>query len=367
MNAKLRKRRWITGLSVVACVASLSVALGGCSQPYHLKLKSTDGATDGTHESSHPAAPDPEVTWPAPELAGTPSPSSIASPMDQPEPKPEPKPESEPMTGPNRADHVPPPPPLPSDPKNQIVCDPLAQGDEAIKTSSTQGIRGKIYALDPSQPRYQSSDDYPRYGRELPVELFMSRLMATPRHFRGGFLPIGTNGPAEALKNERGDALLEYFGLQLETDLVLTDKDTAGLYQLALVSDDGSTLRLIDSDDSPETLISFEGAHAPGLGCANRAIELTSGSRLRAKIGYFQGPRYQIALALMWRKVSRATDLHDPLCGKYGNRLLFNTQASPPRPLKAWDELLKRGWRPLEAGNFLLPEGRRNPCPNKSK
>lgn len=233
-----------------------------------------------------------------------------------------------------------------------VVYDPLDTNGR--KRAKHYGIYGKIYSLLPSQTRYSASDDYAAYGRELGVDLYMSQINIPARPFHEGFRPNG----GKPLMSASGKPLLEYFGMQLETELVLGPKDEPGLYQLGIISDDGSNVRLIDADGSVESLIAFESSHAPGLGCAVRAVEMSRDTRLHVRIGYYQGPRYQLSLMLLWRKVpdTLARDLADPLCGKYGVNLLFNPRTTPTTPLKPYKDLLKRGWQLLDNRNFLVPQ-----------
>jgi hypothetical protein len=53
----------------------------------------------------------------------------------------------------------------------------------------------------------------------------------------------------------------------------------------------------------------------------------------------------------------------DPLCGRQGNSLFFNSNYNPPEPTGNYLNLLSRGWMPLEPENYLLPKGQEeNPC-----
>lgn len=237
-------------------------------------------------------------------------------------------------------------------PGNPFVCDPF----EATTAKSNEGLRGSIHYLDASQPRYTSSSDYVTQGHELDAELYLSRVFAPTRVFDAGF----TTDANKMLKDASGDLLMEYFAFNLQSRIKLSTGEPDGLYQLAIISDDGATLLAEDSSGAMSPLVVNEGAHATQMGCATQAVAMTSATRLPITLSYFQGPRFHIAMALMWRPVSNSAGaLNDAQCGQSGSTYFWSYDAATKTsvPQAAYQDLLSRGWKPLDAANFEIPSG----------
>ncbi|MDZ4084177.1 MAG: hypothetical protein U1E10_14635, partial [Bdellovibrionales bacterium] len=116
----------------------------------------------------------------------------------------------------------------------------------------------------------------------------------------------------------------------------------------------------LNEDGKDSTLISNEGAHQTKLGCAAKTVAMTKNLRLPMRLTYFEGPRYHIALTLMWRKVDgSSSSLAEKECNAEGNEYFFtpatNTAAAVPKA--PYLGMLDRGWRPLKAENFELSSG----------
>ena len=234
----------------------------------------------------------------------------------------------------------------------QTICDPFAK-ENIIDPS--YGLKGSLYYLDSTQPRYSLSTDYVASGHEVNADLFMSRLYVPTRAFTAGFESEDGSG---ALKDNNGNLLMEYFGLNLDSTLTLGAHDPVGKYQLALLADDGASMRIQNADGSWQTIVNDEGAHAARFACSTSSVTMDSASKIKMNLTYFQGPRMHIALTLMWRPwPTNSADLNDPLCGKSGVGLFFDSTKTPSEPQQAYKDLLSRGWRPLNADNFLLNEG----------
>lgn len=239
-------------------------------------------------------------------------------------------------------------------PSPGTVCDPF---DSSNIVSSTSGLKGSIHYLDVGQPTVSTSADLIATGKRVDADLFLNRLFVPTRLFSTGF--AGDDG--KAIMTSGGNVLLEWFALDLSSKLKLAPGETAGDYQLALLSDDGSTLSLMNQNGKFEKLIDNEGAHPTKLQCASKVVRMDAATKIAMNLTYFQGPREHIALTLMWRKINPA--LRDPLadveCGQSGNDYFFNvgTATTPATPRSPYNDLLARGWKPLSASNFELQTG----------
>ncbi len=223
----------------------------------------------------------------------------------------------------------------------------------------TSGLAGNLYYLTDSMPRYTHVADYITKGVQAPVTLYLNRLYTPTRPFDEGFI---TNS-GSLVQTAAGNSLYEYFALHLESTLQLRESDTDGFYQLALLSDDGSIMQLNQTGEGYTNFINDDGTHATQLACASSAIYMNHFTKIPMKLDYYQGPRYHIALNLIWRQVASSTsNLTDPLCGQSGNSLFWDPTTTPSTPL-AFNDLNFRGWNILNTENFKLPASASiNPC-----
>lgn len=235
------------------------------------------------------------------------------------------------------------------------VCNPF--GGEAV--GAHNGLRASLYHLPDHLPHYERVNDYLANGERLPATLFFDQLNVPTRPFDSGF--VTTEGAV--LRTPRGDTLYEWFGLRFESELRLTAGDTRGRYQLAVLADDGAIVNVKDST-AWRSLVDSDGTHATRLSVARTPIVLDAEARIPIDVRYFQGPRYHIALQLLWREWPANDQWQDPLDGAEGNYLFFNSDYQPSLPQTAYQQLLSRGWRPVPAKNFFLPDQLTvNPCP----
>lgn len=235
-----------------------------------------------------------------------------------------------------------------------VVCDPF---DPSNVTSPTSGLSGSLFSLERCDKSVSTSFELINRGKKLEADLFFSQLATPTRMFDSGF----QTEEGDVLRSESGQILTEWFALDLRSKLKLDKNEAPGLYQLAILSDDGATLMLENPTTGKlETLISNEGAHPTRMACANQVVSMTADSRIPLRLTYFEGPRYHISLIVMWRKVSGSmSSLSEQECGKLGNEYFFEpgtltTEAVPKAPYLG---LLARGWKPLSAGNYELTSG----------
>ena len=130
---------------------------------------------------------------------------------------------------------------------------------------------------------------------KAPETIYLSEVNIPTRSFLQGF----TNSNGALLQDDKGQTLVEYFALKMESILKLGPNDSAGYYELATVSDDGTVLQ-IKENNTWNTIVSNDGAHSTRMGCMNRSIYLDQDSRVPIRIFYNQGPREMIANVLIW-------------------------------------------------------------------
>lgn len=235
---------------------------------------------------------------------------------------------------------VPPPPPPP--PTN-VVCDPFNQAniiDPKLGIEGTLHSAGARLSTNMCENNSQcTSRDYVKLGTKIDAVLFLSQVYVPTRNFTVGFSPEGQ----PALQDANNQDLVEWFALDLKSQLVLDMGDDEGDYQFAIISDDGHTLDI----DNAEVL-KDEGEHSPRLACSSGSVNFKKTDKRPFRLTYFQGPRTQISLVWLWRKVDNTTDLSD--CGSSDGYLV--NQSNLPQSLS------QRGWKVIQPGNFLLAAGK---------
>ena len=150
--------------------------------------------------------------------------------------------------------------------------------------------------------------------------------------------------------------LVENFGILFETQFQLSATDEDGDYQLATISDDGSILEFYNQETKAwQRLVDNSGMHAAKMSCALKTLKLTkAGKPVPIRILYYQGPKYQIALDLVARKVNtncaqnpQAKECADFYCGKIGENNFY---------LEKEGVLFKndfaKHWKALRSANF---------------
>ncbi|MES2769183.1 MAG: hypothetical protein V4596_08560 [Bdellovibrionota bacterium] len=239
---------------------------------------------------------------------------------------------------------------------NKLVCDPFDGGpSNPTDPNYGRGLKANLYYLRDDQPRYQHVADYINSGMRADQFLFFTQLNVPTRMFNIGF-------PTESgslVKRDDGQVLQEYFALRLSSVIHLGPDDEPGDYELAILSDDGAIMRLRGSDGQYQTVVDNDGDHPTKMGCGS-TITMTRETQKLMQFDYYQGPRYHISVIPMWRK-KVAGQAAEPRCGQSGNNLFFNENTSAPQA--AYNDLLSRGWKPLDMDNYSLPVSTIfNPC-----
>lgn len=236
-------------------------------------------------------------------------------------------------------------------PMTKTVCDPF---NNVSSTKITNGLKSQlVYKTSDMAVKSNLSDVFSTY-KPSEKTLFFSNINVPTRPFDTGFLTEA----GETLKTDTGEMLIENFGIKYTSFLSLSDADEEGLYDIAILSDDGTIVK-IGRGVHQETIISNDGNHPTRMGCASRFVEMKRGQKIPIEVQWYQGPRYHIANVLMWRKV-QAGDAKDSSCGATGNDLFFTNGV----PKAAYNNLLARNWKVIAKENFILDEQSvdYNPC-----
>jgi hypothetical protein len=213
------------------------------------------------------------------------------------------------------------------------------------------GIQGTLYYLPSGSASYSDVDDYIKNGAVGNTTYFWGQLNLFTQNYTLGF----PEGNGKLVTTNSGQTLTENFAFDMRTQIGLSSTDSAGDYEFALLSDDGSVLNVTNTSGNFQTIVNNDGLHPTQFGCATTVIHLDATTKLNSQIKYYQGPRDFISLSLLWKKIPTGSAIDTTYCGEVGNGLFFDTTKTPSVPLAAYNQLLARGWAPLKAANFTLP------------
>lgn len=243
-------------------------------------------------------------------------------------------------------------------PVTKTVCDPMDGGDP--DTSSNVGLKAELFWLSPYQPRPTHVGDVIAQGKKSDRSLFFSQLMTPTRKFDKGF----NNDLGDAVLDDTGEKLIEFFALRFKTVLRLAPDQEEGLYELALLADDGAVVRVRNANGQYEKILDNDGTHRTRLGCGSPLIDFKRDTEILTEIDYHQGPRFHLALIPLMRKAVLNSDgsiQRDQACGVEGSTKWFDDVTSEPK--QPYIDLLARGWKPLTKDNYALPQDAIfNPC-----
>jgi hypothetical protein len=239
----------------------------------------------------------------------------------------------------------------------RTVCDPFDVGSSA----QDRGLIGNLLYLTDDQPRYSSVQDYIDYGHPIESTLYFDRLFVPTRGFDLGFY----TQEGTLILNQNDEPIYEYFALRLESQLTLSESEPEGWYQMALLSDDGSMLYKKESNGSLTPIVSNDGNHSTQMGCGS-AIYLDHNSKIPVVLYYHQGPRFHIALSVLWRHLDESEDPNSPIrdseCGRSGNSRYFDSTVVPSKATSTFYDMLSRDWKVLNNENYYFPVQANNPC-----
>lgn len=237
------------------------------------------------------------------------------------------------------------------------VCDPFANSAHP-GAGLNHGVAASLRYIPTGVTPYNNVLDNWNHGTPLDATIFFGQLNVPTRKFDLGFYTEG----GELLVNAEGNKLYEYFSLRFDSVIQLGETDEEGDYQFALLADDGAVMR-IDRGNGWEVWVNNDGTHPTKLMGSSQRLNLRRGQRVPIRVDYYQGPRYHIALSLLWRKVAANQSLVEPRFGQSGNALFFDYNTVPSTPKPAYHELLARGWGPVPDANLKLPDAiASNPC-----
>ncbi|WP_152629866.1 PA14 domain-containing protein [Haliangium ochraceum] len=141
-----------------------------------------------------------------------------------------------------------------------------------------EGLLGAIYSLPENT---QALPDFATLGVPF-ATIVVPDLNVAPRRFEQGF---------PGVEEAAGKSIDEWFAIRF---MGMIEVPNDGRYEFQLNSDDGARL-YIDGD----LVVDNDGVHAPRA--KQGAIALSAGKH-ELTVEYFQGPRYEIALELSWRR-----------------------------------------------------------------
>jgi PA14 domain len=140
-------------------------------------------------------------------------------------------------------------------------------------TELLRGLTGRLYQIP------EKSDKLPDFKRLDPVgKIYTSAFDITKRSFTQGFPGVDPS-------------LIEWFAIDFTGKLVLSEP---GEYQFKLISDDGSKLFIND-----RLVVDNDGWH-DAIEKVSDKIQMSAGEK-DVRIQYYQGPRYFIALELLYK------------------------------------------------------------------
>ncbi len=246
----------------------------------------------------------------------------------------------------------------PYTPPERTVCDPFQAGVSA----RDRGLVGHLLYLKDDQPRYTHIDDYIENAHPIESIVYFDQVFIPTRAFDLGFY----TQDGQLVLNHNDEPIYEYFALRLESKLTLSEAEEPGWYQMAVLSDDGSKIVEKLPDGSEEIIVDNGLQTATRMGCSVRSIYMDRETKKDIVLTYFQGPRYHIAMTVLWRPMPDGFDpqtaTEDVECGMSGNSRFFHSTVVPSEPTVKYYELLERGWKPLSNQNYLFPEQASNPC-----
>lgn len=256
----------------------------------------------------------------------------------------------------------------PTAPSEKDICEPLKEEGEEIVYG--HGLVGKLY--DGAPNKIENFKELLEKGKLLEGLIYMSKLNIPTRKFDKGF----PREDGTLVMNMMGKDLIENFGIEFSGSLELLPDDGPGYYELGVISDDGTVLD-IESDGKLVSIISGDHTTPSKFFCGNQLVRMEAGKKVPMRLRYFQGPRYHIALIMMWRKVQPLegesellikNQVKQPVketrCGIAGNKFFFDPDSSSHPTMEYLDlfDPKKREvpWKIVQHKNLRLPAGYSN-------
>jgi hypothetical protein len=176
--------------------------------------------------------------------------------------------------------------------------------------------------------------------------------------------------------NSMGQVLMENFGIEFTGNLQLSDGDEEGYYEIGIIADDGVSLDIL-KQEGEKSLIDGDHQTPSKFFCSKLLVRMEKNKLVPIRLRWFQGPRYHIALIMMWRKVEPLSSSNDPLmksqlknpvketrCGIAGNSFFFDPESDSHPQMEYMDlfDKAKRAvpWSIIKHKNYKLPAGTSN-------
>jgi hypothetical protein len=237
---------------------------------------------------------------------------------------------------------------------SDTICDP-----GAAKATATGGLVAELYYMSKHGSKNATTVENffnPTLADRSEKKIYFSQVNTLPQKFDKGF--VSQSG--EFVTNDKGEKLYEWFALKYFSEIKISRVEDEGFYELATLSDDGVVVEA-QVDGKWQGVINDDGLHSPRWGCSSRTIEFKKDQAIPIRVYYYQGPAYQIANMLHWRKLASGNKpLGDKECGKQGSNYFFDPDTSTS--LAPYRALLSRHWKVVPPEVFFLPNHVVNPC-----
>lgn len=176
------------------------------------------------------------------------------------------------------------------------ICNPFGgQGEPKI--------RATLYEGDKSVLKFA---DFLRINKVIADNIYFSELNLPTTLWEEGF----KKKDGSLLLDSKGNPLVEWFGLKMESSIVLADDQEEGYYQFNSYADDGFILELL-VDGKYLTALEYDVITPPHYHCQidsfsqkTRVFRMTKSTKLKMRSYYFQGPRMQLAFQLFMKKIA---------------------------------------------------------------
>lgn len=256
----------------------------------------------------------------------------------------------------------------PPPPSEKDICEPLKEEGEEVVYG--HGLVGKLY--DGAPNKIQNFGELLSKGKVLEGMIYMSKLNIPTRRFDKGF----PREDGTMVMNSMGQVLIENFGIEFSGSLELLPEDGPGYYEIGVISDDGTVLD-VEVGGKQVAIISGDHTTPSKFFCSTNLVRMEEGKAVPMRLRYFQGPRYHIALIMMWRKVRSLegesaglikNQVKQPVketrCGIAGNKFFFDPDLNSQPTMDYLDlfDPKKREvpWKIVQHKNLRLPAGYSN-------
>ena len=113
---------------------------------------------------------------------------------------------------------------------------------------------------------------------------------------------------------------------------------------------------MLDSGSGFQKVVDNDG-HTPTRMKCGGTVQMSRASRIPMKLKYFQGPRTEIAVTLLWRKVGSGND--------YGCDVASNWFNGSGQGTNQYNQMMAQGWKVMGVNNFQMTEVIPNVCKDK--